>query len=365
MTGYTHEQLVEATERALQGERQTDLSRIYNVPYRTLKLYIKKMRDTGSIVPKRRGPPPVLPTQCEERLQTWIKDMQTNGYPIKRHDILVKVAEICNVLGIPELGEVWYKCFLERHPLITQRQAQVISRVRNEVDVNGIRTLFYTMAKLIIEERLDGHRLYNMDKTGFASRKKSTKVLALKGSDNMWAKMIAPSFHLTIVAAASAAGDVVPPLLIFPGRQLDRDVSAARDIPNSAITTSDCGFINGFLFEKWLTMFDRSIPVSVKRPVVLVFNGYKSHFSAPAVMARALALRILLVCLPANGTHLVQPLDVAVFGPFKKVLWQDIFNFMVTISKKNAVELASAAWKKSPIGTNAVSGFSACGLYPP
>ncbi|ETV83983.1 hypothetical protein H257_03347 [Aphanomyces astaci] len=42
--------LVEATERALQGERQTDLSRIYNVPYRTFKLYIKKMRDTGSIV---------------------------------------------------------------------------------------------------------------------------------------------------------------------------------------------------------------------------------------------------------------------------------------------------------------------------
>ncbi|RHY80066.1 hypothetical protein DYB31_015183, partial [Aphanomyces astaci] len=41
MTGYTHEQLVEATDRALQGERQTDLSRIYNVPYRTLKLYIK------------------------------------------------------------------------------------------------------------------------------------------------------------------------------------------------------------------------------------------------------------------------------------------------------------------------------------
>ncbi|RHZ34972.1 hypothetical protein DYB26_012390 [Aphanomyces astaci] len=173
MAGYTHEQLVEATERALQGERQTDLSRIYNVPYRTLKLYIKKMRDTGSVVPKRRDPPPVLPTECEERLQTWIKDMQINGYPIKRHDLLVKVAEICNVLGIPELGEGWYKRFLERHPLITQRQAQVISRVRNEVDVNGIRTLFYTMAKLIIEERLDGHRLYNMDETGFASRKKS------------------------------------------------------------------------------------------------------------------------------------------------------------------------------------------------
>ncbi|RHZ33619.1 hypothetical protein DYB26_016545 [Aphanomyces astaci] len=231
MTGYTHEQLVEATKRALQGEQQTDLSRIYNVPYRSLKLYIKRMRDTGSIVPKRRGPPPVLPTQCEERLQTWIKYMQTNGYPIKRHDLLVKVAEICNARGIPELAEGW---FLKRHPLITQRQAQVISRVRNEVDVNGIRTLFFALAKLIIEERLDGHRLYNMDKT------------------------------------------VLP------------------------------------------------------------------------VMVRALALRILLVCLPANGTHLVQPLDVAVFGPFKKVFRQDILNFMVapgpfTISKKNAVELASAA----------------------
>ncbi|RHZ04035.1 hypothetical protein DYB37_012420 [Aphanomyces astaci] len=246
MTGYTHEQLVEATEPALQGERQADLSRIYNVPYRTLKLYITKMTDTGSIVPKRRGPPPVLPTQCEERLQTWIKYIQTNGYPIKRHDLLVKVAEFCNARGIPELAEGW---FLKRHPLITQRQAQVISRVRNEVDVNGIRTLFFAMAKLIIEERLDGHRF---------------------------------------------------------------------------------------------------IPASVQLPVVLVFDGYKSHFSALAVMVRALALRILLVCLPANGTHLVQPLDVAVFGPFKKVFRQDILNFMVapgpfTISKKNAVELASAA----------------------
>ncbi|ETV79546.1 hypothetical protein H257_06811 [Aphanomyces astaci] len=96
------------------------------------------MRNLSSIAPKRRGPPP---PQCDEHLETWIKDMQANGYPIKSPELLVEVAEGC--------ATKWASM--------------------------TFRTLFCIMAKLTIEDHLDDHRLYNIDETGFASRKKSTE----------------------------------------------------------------------------------------------------------------------------------------------------------------------------------------------
>ena len=79
----------------------------------------------------------------------------------------------------------------------------------------------------------------------------------------------------------------------------------------------------------------------------------------------------MFICLPANSTHLTQPLDVALFGPFKK--WKDI---LCDYKRKNAE--ASAVRKpkfpsllnrlmqqmKETINANVKSGFRTCGIVP-
>jgi hypothetical protein len=40
-------------------------------------------------------------------------------------------------------------------------------------------------------------------------------------------------------------------------------------------------------------------------------------------------LKIILLFLPPNATHLVQPLDICVFAPFKRAIRDGIHDYMV------------------------------------
>ena len=70
---------------------------------------------------------------------------------------------------------------------------------------------------------------------------------------------------------------------------------------------------------KWIRFFASSVPQDLPRPLVLIMDGWSSHY-APSVLDAAIDAIVYLMCLPANATHLFQPLDVAVFAPFKSKL---------------------------------------------
>lgn len=51
-------------------------------------------------------------------------------------------------------------------------------------------------------------------------------------------------------------------------------------------------------------------------PVVLIFDVHHSHISIE-LLEMAKFSNIHLMCLPAHTSHILQPLDVGVFGPMK------------------------------------------------
>ena len=50
---------------------------------------------------------------------------------------------------------------------------------------------------------------------------------------------------------------------------------------------------------------------------LLILDGYDSHVTWQFVMA-CHEQRILPLCSPPHTTHLLQPLDIAIFGPLQK-----------------------------------------------
>ncbi|EGZ21756.1 hypothetical protein PHYSODRAFT_376374, partial [Phytophthora sojae] len=78
----------------------------------------------------------------------------------------------------------------------------------------------------------------------------------------------------------------------------------------------------------------------------------------------------LLLLLPSNATHLLQPLDVAVFSSFKAKL-RRLTEIYVgetgrnSVDKEEAIRMASAAWVGCKMGENVKAGFAGCGLFPP
>ena len=83
-------------------------------------------------------------------------------------------------------------------------------------------------------------------------------------------------------------------------------------------SVSDSGWMESANFLQW---FEKLFLPSVRHltstaPVILFFDGHHSHMSIHLVeLARS--SNVHLFCLPPHTTHLLQPLDVAVFGPVK------------------------------------------------
>ncbi|RHX98415.1 hypothetical protein DYB25_011478 [Aphanomyces astaci] len=115
-------------------------------------------------------------------------------------------------------------------------------------------------------------------------------------------------------------------------------------------------------------MLSAHVPPSTERPILLIMDGCSSHYSEH-IYAEAKALNILLQFLPANATHLFQPLDVTVFRPFKQAIrnavadsiWTDV---STNINKQRAIAIACDVWANSTNEAAIINGFVCTGLCP-
>ena len=103
-------------------------------------------------------------------------------------------------------------------------------------------------------------------------------------------------------------------------------------------------------------------------PVVLFFDGHYSHISIE-IIRQAQANRVVLMCLPPNITHLLQPLDVGVFAPLKNT-WQAVLKRYKLetrgehASKEAFPSLITKLWETSFLPKHCIGGFRAAGRTP-
>ncbi|RHY11250.1 hypothetical protein DYB25_012268 [Aphanomyces astaci] len=110
-------------------------------------------------------------------------------------------------------------------------------------------------------------------------------------------------------------------------------------------------------------MLSDLVPSDVARPILLIVDGCSSHYSVH-IVKEAKRLNIMLQFLPANSTHLFQPLDVSVFRPFKIAddMWNDIGS---NVTKQKAISITCEVWANSTKTSTGVNGFASTGLFPP
>ena len=75
------------------------------------------------------------------------------------------------------------------------------------------------------------------------------------------------------------------------------------------------------LFEAWFTKFLLQVTV---RPLLLLYDGHLTHVSLQ-VIERAYKEDVTIIKLPPHVMDKLQPLDVACFGPLKR-LWEKELN---------------------------------------
>ena len=193
-------------------------------------------------------------------------------------------------------------------------------------------SFFGRCAHAIIEENAGPSRIFNLEETEFVQTFKTRKVIAVRGSKNVWSQNVEPGFHLTLVACVFADGFVVPPAFIVPGKRLNRDVLDACTISGATITTSEAGFVTTCIMREYIAAFALAVPLPIKRPLILVLDGASRNMDA-SIDAAAATCGVWLLQLRTNASQLYQPLDVAVFRVEKTILEEQKYSFMLGTGK--------------------------------
>ena len=181
------------------------------------------------------------------------------------------------------------------------------------------------LSKVDLLERPDlSSHLWNADETGFCTAVASTKVLAARGSKEVHETAGGSGRdYITVLGAGSADGVRLPPYIIYKGVHLYARWTEGRPA-GARYGVSKSGWMEGDNFLDW---FRSSFISAVQHllesgPVVLFVDGHHSHLSLSLVKLEK-ETGVHLFCLPPHTTHILQPLDVGVYSPFKQT-WKRI-----------------------------------------
>jgi DDE superfamily endonuclease len=123
--------------------------------------------------------------------------------------------------------------------------------------------------------------------------------------------------YVTVVECVQADGSTIPPMVIVPGKQhLERMFPEGLQ-NNVLMGVSDTGYNNDDLSLAWLHHYDdhtKNRRQGFWR--LLIFDGFGSHLLIDFIQY-CWDNHIIPLVLPPHATHLMQPLDVVIFQPYK------------------------------------------------
>lgn len=372
---YSEEQIQRALLEIKNGAAKKAVAKKYGIPRATLQF-----RLSNKFSKIERGPNPYLTKEEENSLVEWIIDSHRKGFPRRKFDIQLSVKAFLDADqrvtpfkdNIP--GEWWYNAFLRRHPTICRRTAEAVTAASSNVSENDIRKWFSEIESYLKEKDTfsileDPSRVYNGDETCFLFNPKLDKVIAPRGSKNVYDVDVGKAKqNLTVMFSFSASGVTTPPMIIYPNKRLSAAISSK--IPDDwGIGFSDNGWMKAEIFVQYIeNIFHPHLQkTGIEFPVILFVDGHATHLTLQ-LSNLCRKLQIILIALYPNSTRILQPADVACFRPLK-LLWKNSImewrreNPFCKISKEHfapILQKAVAALKPEAI----INGFRVCGLQP-
>ncbi|XP_076092433.1 uncharacterized protein LOC143063887 isoform X2 [Mytilus galloprovincialis] len=343
----------------------------YGVPRTTISDHVNGKYDNHL-----NGPPKMLTDEEETSLINYVKYMAERGFPLTRRMLKAFVISIIEKSGRSTLFNMekgpsnkWVNKLLNRHLELSEKLPEQQDKARRRMsNVTVVDQYFKLLVDTVDSLGLTNkpNQIFNCDESGFSGKEKSKeKVLTLKGSHSYQQKVLVHG-HITVHMCIAADGHVLPSFLIFDGCLPHR--SFKDGVPDNWLYgSSESGYMDTELFENW---FDKVfIPFcGTRRPVLLIFDNHDSHISIDLI-EKAKANNIHIIGLPPHTTHLLQPLDVAIFGPLKEKVNQlsvtlGNLNKCATIGKAKFPALLSTAIDQTTTLARVKESFRKSGMYP-
>lgn len=374
-------------------------SKKFKIPVSTLRDRLKGRHN------KVYGSNQVLSQEEELQLAEWVMHCSDSGYPKNRRQILKAAGEFAQLKGkifakgTPTSG--WFKKFVKRNPQVCKRTPEPLGKASAAVTPDNLRNFFKLIETQF--EKTDQRDLlnkagswWNVDETGFAMNPAPKKVYARKGVKSVHiVEKGKPKENITCTYAVSGDGKFIPPLITFKESFSNLDLAAyvskgkmineclisqqtmkhlllfIADIGgNFGFNHTESGWMKGEAFFYFLKehLYPRWLEMGVEFPIVLVIDGYSAHKS-PELFLWCKQHDIMLLLLYPNSTHIMQVLDIAIFGPLKSKYseifedWKDLHpndNF----TEIEFIKVLKVTNDNVMLPNSIINGWRASGLQP-
>ncbi len=175
---------------------------------------------------------------------------------------------------------------------------------------------------------------------------------------------------LTVMLASNLAGCLLKPFILHPttGHEGQGSISllqeSLRHKNNVVMTTTAKGYMTMASFRLWLNHLRRE--VQHREKIILLVDNHCSHTSA-TVQAYARSLNIVMVYLPPNTTHALQPMDQynQRFNFFRTLAYRRLTAGTVTrMSQELGIEVVLSALDDLARGRHSevIAAWRACGI---
>lgn len=265
----------------------------------------------------------------------------------------------------------WWLGFSYRHKL-SLKKPQVVECSRkkacNPFTIYGyFELLRKTMDELNIMDKPD--RIWNLDETSFCLDPSKTKIVGAIGTPATRTTHGSGRDNTSVLMACSAIGQKAPPLIIFKGKNIwDKWVPDQSDFPGTTYAATTNGWMERYVL---LNYFEKSFLITAQptpdNPVLLIYDGHSSHVDLKLIEI-AINNNVTILLLPPHSSHLIQPMNLAVFKSVKTTWDQRLctwnrHHYIQMLPKQELSRIICNIW--ATLDKQIIkNGFKKAGIYP-
>lgn len=241
------------------------------------------------------------------------------GFPLTTMDLRLLIKTYLDDQGRESLfpdnmpGRDYVAGFMKRHPQLSVRTANLIKRSRGAVSLEQIDEFFDNFEKSA--EGVLPCNMWNYDETNLRDDPGKFKAIFRRGVKYAEQVRDHSKSSTSVMFCGSAAGELLPPYVVYKGKNCYE--SWCQGGPKGAkYVSSLSGWFDTFCFTDWFHMWLNHVRRMPGKKLLLGDN-LSSHLSIEVINI-CRENNIQFVCLPANSTDKMQPLDVAFFSVMKR-----------------------------------------------
>jgi hypothetical protein len=194
---------------------------------------ILRYRLAGRTLPSQAHETQQILSNAEEKtLVRWITRLTSTGFPASPALVVEMADEIrrgrlqlsrADPSLTRPIGEHWIDRFRARHTELSSVWSRQIEHARYAAArVDVVQTWFDAVTDLRLAHQYDPSSIYNMDESGFAvGTSQSSRVLVNIRDKVSWKVVSGRQEWVTAIECVSAAGQALPPLVIFKAKHFN------------------------------------------------------------------------------------------------------------------------------------------------